>query len=480
MTNAIEWHTPTWVKHAVFYQIFPERYANGDPDNDPANAQPWGTPPTLHNLMGGDLQGIIDHLDDIQALGCTALYLNPIFQATTSHKYNTFDYFKIDPHFGTLETFHQLVAELHRRDMKLILDAVFNHCGRGFFAFHDIVENGPHSPYVDWFHIAKFPIHPYEGRYPANYRTWWDFRELPKFNTDNPAVRKYLLDVARYWIEQGADGWRLDVPNEIADHTFWREFRTVVKERNPEAYIVGEIWTDGSPWLQGDQFDAVMNYLFRDLCTDFFATTSLRAGDFGAGIDHLITLYHPEVTYAQFNLLGSHDTARFLSVAKEAGSGAVERVKQAVLLQMVFPGAPCVYYGDEIGMEGANDPDCRRCFPWQQPETWNRDLYAWTKRQIALRHAHPALRTGHFTTLLADSDTNLYACARWNDDEQLLVIVNNSDTPWTFDLPLGERLEPHPHYVDLASDDVYEVENLKVREIMLAPWGSLILKGVRG
>lgn len=480
MATTIEWSTPAWVKDAVFYQIFPERFANGDPSNDPANVQPWGTKPTLHNLMGGDLQGVIDHLDDLQELGITALYLNPIFQATTSHKYNTLDYFKIDPFFGTIETFRALVAEAHRRNIKIVLDAVLNHCGRGFFAFHDILENGPHSPYVDWFHITKFPIHPYEGRYPANYKTWWDFRELPKFNTDNQAVRKYLLDVARYWIEQGADGWRLDVPNEIDDHDFWREFRAVVKAANPDAYIVGEIWNDGSPWLQGDQFDAVMNYLFRDLCTDFFASYKLNAAEFGAGIDRLITLYHPEVTYAQLNLVGSHDTVRYMTAAQQAGKFATERVKLTALMQMVFPGAPCVYYGDEIGLEGDKDPDCRRCYPWDQPHAWNSELRDWIKRQIALRHAHPALRTGHFVTLLADGEMNVYSCARWDDREQLIILFNNSATPWTFDLPLAAALPKAAAYVDREHGDTFDVAGEKVRELSLPPWGWRVLHAAQG
>lgn len=479
MTTPTEWHTPEWVKHAVFYQIFPERFANGDKTNDPANVQPWGTQPTLNNLMGGDLQGIIDHLDELKELGVTALYLNPIFQATTSHKYNTFDYFKIDPHFGTLETFHRLVREVHQRDMKLILDAVFNHCGRGFFAFHDVIENGPHSPYVNWFHIARFPIHPYEARYPANYKTWWDFRELPKFNTDTPAVRKYLLDVARYWIEQGVDGWRLDVPNEIADHNFWREFRQVVKGVNPEAYIVGEIWGDGSPWLQGDQFDAVMNYLFRDLCTDFFATYKTKAHDFGAGIDQLITLYRPEVTYAQFNLLGSHDTMRFMTAAQEAGQWALERVKLAVQMKLIFPGAPCIYYGDEIGLQGGGDPDCRHCFPWDQPAAWNMELRDCIKQWTHFRHAHPVLRTGHFTTLLADSAMNVYACARWNADEQFVAIFNNSQTPWVLDLPLNEQLPAFEHYTDTINGETYAVGAGKIRELSLPPWAGVVLQAER-
>ena len=287
--------TPEWARHAVFYQIFPDRFANGDPANDPENTQPWGTPPSTHNFMGGDLQGIVDRLDYLAELGIGALYLNPIFQATSNHKYNTFDYLRIDPHFGDLATFHRLIAAAHGRGIRVVLDGVFNHCGRGFYAFHDVMENGGNSPYLRWFQIDRFPINPYDGERPANYRTWWDFRSLPKFNTGHPPVRRYLLDVARYWIEQGADGWRLDVPNEIADHDFWREFRAVVKAANPEAYIVGEIWNDATPWLDGTQFDAVMNYLFRDLCRDFFARDTLRADAFGAGVDHLHCIAHGAV-----------------------------------------------------------------------------------------------------------------------------------------------------------------------------------------
>src|SRR2546421_1932992 len=173
--------TPEWVRHAVFYQIFPDRFANGDPSNDPENVQPWGTTPNPHNFMGGDLQGIIDHFDYLVDLGVSALYLNPIFQASSNHKYNTFDYLRIDPHFGDLETFHRLIASAHDRGIRVVLDGVFNHCGRGFYAFHDIMENGANSPYLNWFHIERFPINPYEGSRPSNYRTWWDFRSLPKF-----------------------------------------------------------------------------------------------------------------------------------------------------------------------------------------------------------------------------------------------------------------------------------------------------------
>jgi cyclomaltodextrinase len=463
--------TPEWVRHAVFYQIFPDRFANGDPSNDPENVQPWGTPPSYHSFMGGDLRGIIDHLDYLADLGVTALYLNPIFQATSNHKYNTFDYMRIDPHFGDLGTFHLLIAAAHEYGMRVVLDGVFNHCGRGFYAFHDIMENGASSPYLPWFHIDHFPIHPYESDRPANYRMWWDFRSLPKFNTDHPPTRRYLLNVARYWIEQGADGWRLDVPNEIADHTFWREFRHVVKNVNPDAYIVGEIWNDATPWLDGTQFDAAMNYVFRDLCRDFFARESFRADSFGAGIDHLLNLYSRDVTEVQLNLLSSHDTARFRS---EAG-GDCARMRLATLFQMTYPGAPCVYYGDEVGLDGGPDPLCRACFPWNRA-AWDTELYEWTRRCIAMRHEHPALRTGEYQSLLARSTVNIYAYARWDAREQLVLALNNRDVTRTLDLPLaGTPIPDAVQLRDLLSGELYRTRGRRIERVRVPKRGGVVL-----
>ncbi len=428
---------PDWVKHAIFYQIFPDRFANGDLSNDPENVAAWGAMPTPGNKMGGDLRGIIDHLDYLVGLGISAIYLNPIFHASSNHKYNTTDYFRVDPHFGDLAAFHELIHQAHQRRIRVILDGVFNHCGRGFFAFTDVLENGASSPYVKWFHVSDWPLHPYDDTEPANYQGWWGLRSLPKFNTDHPPVRRFLLDVARYWIEQGADGWRLDVPNEIADHEFWREFRCVVKTAKPDAYIVGEIWQDATPWLDGTQFDGVMNYLFRDLCRDFFAKGILDAEAFGRGIERLLDLYPHDVTLAQLNLLGSHDTARFLTEA----NGDVTGLRLATLFQMTFPGAPCVYYGDEIGLAGGKDPYCRGCFPWDR-NRWDAKLYDWFRRCIRIRREHSALRTGAFRTLLADANAPVYVFARWNEREHLVVALNRRPLECSLDIPLSGLAAP--------------------------------------
>ena len=244
--------TPDWLQDALFYQIFPDRFANGDADNDPPNVQPWGALPTLSGFQGGDLRGIKQRLDYLLDLGINAIYLNPIFLSPANHRYNTSDYYTIDPRLGNLQDFHALINAAHARGIRVVLDGVFNHCSRGFFAFTDLLENGSESAYLNWFHVKKFPLNAYQPGKARQYSTWWGYKSMPKFNTDNPAVRRYILDVARYWIEQGADGWRLDVPNEIDDDAFWAEFRQVVKSANPEACLIGEIWTaDPAGWVKG-------------------------------------------------------------------------------------------------------------------------------------------------------------------------------------------------------------------------------------
>ncbi|MBC8078010.1 MAG: cyclomaltodextrinase C-terminal domain-containing protein [Chloroflexales bacterium] len=467
----LPFHTPDWVKHAVFYQIFPDRFANGDTASDPENVQPWGAPPTFNSFMGGDLQGIIDRLDYLADLGVNALYLNPIFLSSSNHKYHTDDYYRIDPRFGDMDAFRRLIDAAHARSMRVILDGVFNHAGRGFFAFTDILENEGASPYLKWFHVTGLPLHAYDGSKPANYEAWWGMRALPKFNTDHPPVRRYLLDVARYWIAQGADGWRLDVPNEIADHTFWQAFRDVVKEENPDAYIVGEIWNDASPWLDGTQFDAVMNYVFRDLCRDFFARDALRTDEFAAAIDALIQRYPREATLAQLNLFGSHDTARFRT---EAG-GDVRRMRPTTLFQMTFPGAPCIYYGDEVGLEGGGDPHCRGCFPWDERH-WDHGLRDYIKRCVAIRNAHPALRTGEWRTLSARGNLRLYAYARWDARERLVVVLNARETTRTLDVPLHDvPISEHARLTDLLSGETYVARGGRIEGVTVPAWGGVVL-----
>ena len=443
--------TPDWVRDAVFYQIFPDRFASSTQIAKPSNLEPWDSPPTVFGFKGGDLLGVVEGLDYLQDLGVTAIYFNPIFQSAANHRYHTHDYYRVDPILGGNDALRTLLDASHRRGMRVMLDGVFNHASRGFFQFHHVLENGPASPYLDWFIVNNHPLRPYHSaRGQHGYEAWWGLPALPKLNTSTPAVRKYLLDVACHWMEFGIDGWRLDVPAEIDDDDFWREFRRRVKRINPEAYIVGEIWHDAGRWLQGDQFDAVMNYLLARACLGFFVGEKLNheevaksgyrhielldAQGFAAEVERLLSLYPRPVTEVQFNLLGSHDTPRFKTLAR--GDNSAYRL--ATLLQMTYPGAPSIYYGDEIGMEGGHDPGCRGGFPWDQRE-WDLDLHEYVRRCIALRQTHPALRRGDFQHLFAAH--GIVAYGRRLEPETLITMLNSSRQPATVDLPVAGYLD---------------------------------------
>lgn len=412
---------PEWVQDAIFYQIFPDRFYNGDLSIDPPNVQHWGAEPTVTGFQGGDLRGIQYKLDYLQDLGVNALYLTPIFQATSNHRYNTTDYYRIDPKLGTIEDFRALLDEVHRRNMRLILDGVFNHCGRGFFAFADILENQEYSPYLKWFHIRHFPVDAYSVGDATDYLGWWGMKSLPKFNTNTPDVRRYILNVARYWVEQGIDGWRLDVPNEIDDDSFWSEFRYTVKSANPEAYLVGEIWTADKRWVGDGHFDGLMNYPVRDALLRLLFAGTLDLQQFVEKIESLFALYPLENMYAMYVPLGSHDTERLLTKVEDN----LDKARLAFLFQFAFPGAPAIYYGDEIGLKGGKDPACRAAFPWNASQ-WNIGLLEWVKKLAALRKQTPALRRGNIRRLCREIKHDICAFARLHEEGNVVVAMNAS------------------------------------------------------
>jgi cyclomaltodextrinase / maltogenic alpha-amylase / neopullulanase len=445
--------TPDWVKHAVFYQIFPDRFAKSDRLTKPTNLELWESDPTTYGYKGGDLLGIVERLDYVQDLGATALYFNPIFQSASNHRYHTHDYYRVDPLLGGAAAFEVLLAECKRRNLRIVLDGVFNHASRGFFQFNDILENRAASPWLDWFFVedpsGEHPINAYDLTRSPDYRAWAGLHALPKFNTDNPQVREFLMQVGEYWVRKGIDGWRLDVASEIKTPGFWQEFRQRIKAINPEAYIVAEIWEESPAWLQGDQFDAVMNYPLTEALLAFTAGPRVRrelaegrayqpwpplsALEFAARVDRLLSLYPWPIQLVQLNLLDSHDTARFITIAGD--DEASQRL--ATLLLFTFPGAPCIYYGDEIGLNGGlPDKWARKTFPWGHPESWNTDLLAFHKQVIALRHVHPALRIGDYHRLLADKD--VYVFARTLEGATLIVAVNVAEEPRFVQVPLGE------------------------------------------
>ncbi|HEX5941226.1 MAG TPA: glycoside hydrolase family 13 protein, partial [Anaerolineales bacterium] len=451
--------TPDWVQDAVFYQIFPDRFAKST--RNPAGNllfEPWDTPPTVHGFKGGDLYGIAEKLDYLEDLGITALYLNPIFSSAANHRYHAFDFYAIDPLLGGQEAFDELLEKAHKRNIRVVLDGVFNHCSRGFWQFHHVLECGDGSPYRDWFHFDPERLNrkKHWGAYPSpheqrllqhedsltaiGYRGWWNLPALPKFNTNTPAVREFLFGVAEHWVRRGIDGWRLDVPTEIDDDSFWQEFRRRVRAINPDAYIVGEIWHESQRWLQGDQFDAIMNYDIAKPILGFFPgkhldlrvlhqqsnyhgiRQSIDAYEFANRIDHNLRLYRPDITSSQLNLLDSHDTPRFLSCA----SGDKESLKLAYLFLFGYPGAPCIYYGDEIGLDGEHDPGCRKSFPWEESK-WDQSVLSHVRQLVALRKQNPALRRGDFKRLWSADGT--YVFSRSLDEETFVIALTVSDSP---------------------------------------------------
>ncbi|SEC25729.1 alpha-glycosidase [Paenibacillus sp. GP183] len=453
---------PEWAKEAIFYQIVPERFANGDTSNDPDHTEPWGGQPTNDNFFGGDLQGIMDHLDYLGDLGINAIYLTPVFEAPSNHKYDTVDYRKVDPHFGDNALLKKLVGKCHDLGIRVMLDAVFNHCSDQFTPFQDVLTHGKYSIYADWFIIREYPLEVKDG--VPTYGTFGFYGNMPKFNTSNPDVKKYLLSVAEYWIKEiKIDGWRLDVANEV-DHEFWRDFRKIVKAANPEAYIVGEVWNDSLKWLLGDQFDSVMNYPFSEKVLQFFDDPNMDGSNFADSIGFLQMRYPQQTNEVIFNLLNSHDTPRVLTRM----NGDKRKQKLCVVFLLTYIGTPCIYYGDEVGLTGGQDPDCRKCMEWDIGRQ-DRELYDFYKWLIALRKNNKALRRGFFRFLKADQNDSRIIYERIDSDSHFTIWMNNTDqTTW-----LSHPMETNDWKDALSGEDVPPVDG--VMHIRLDEFGYRIL-----
>jgi cyclomaltodextrinase / maltogenic alpha-amylase / neopullulanase len=470
--------TPPWVRHAVFYHVFPDRLASSPRVPKPGPLEAWDALPTISGFKGGDLLGVVDHLDRLAGLGITALYLSPVFASAANHRYHPDDYLAVDPLLGGDDALRELLEAAHARGMRVVLDGVFNHVGRGFWPFHHVVENGAASPYRGWFHLDDAVVRGDRGlqAYPGpgqlaemaaiaaagapdgeasrrvlGYEAWWDLPALPKLNLQAPAPRAHVLEVAEHWLRFGIDGWRLDVPEEVGED-FWREFRARVRSVSPEAYLVGEVWHPKPEWLRGEHFDAFMNYpLMRAILgyvggrhLDMEAVRSQRtlaegllpldAASFMARVLELHELHDPAVTAVQLNLLGSHDTPRLRTLL----GGDLDAVRLACLAQLTLPGAPCIYYGDEIGMLGGADPGCRAGFP-RDPAAWTAEPHDWVADLIALRHSSAALRDGELASLGARGTAS--AWWRRHGEEAFVVVLNAGEGPldWELTLPVEAR-----------------------------------------
>lgn len=417
---------PAWAENKVVYQIFPSRFASHldvDPDV-------WNQAPIGHDAdLKGSLRGIINHLDYIKDLGADILYMTPIFHSRSSHKYDTIDYYTIDPSFGSKEDLKELVDKAHGMGMYVILDGVFNHTGIDFFAFRDIREKKEESAYLDWYYIKEFPLVMERGKKP-NYKTFSYAGFMPKLNLQNKETADYVIDVARYWIQEcDIDGWRLDVADEIS-HGFWKRFRREIKAVKKDALLVGEIWHFAGDFLEGDEWDSFMNYHFYRSVLDLVANETLTASGFLENLNFMRGNLHCNLQGYAWNMIDSHDTGRFLN---SAGLHA-KKQRLAAALQLLLPGMPMIYYGDEVSLEGGPDPDCRRGMPWD-PDRQNRETLLYYRTLIGVRHSYPAMTKGEATWQEADDELGIILINRlYSNRNFLLVFHTKPGRVWLTDL----------------------------------------------
>ena len=409
---------PDWAANKVVYQIFPSRFAA----SQPVDKKLWYKAPiTPMDDLHGDFRGIIDHLDHIQDLGIDVIYMTPSFKSNSCHKYDTIDYYEIDPSFGTKEELKELVQKAHDRGMKVVMDAVFNHTGKEFFAFKDILEKGEKSKYLDWYYIDELPLKGKWGEIP-NFLCFGYYGGMPKLNLKNPEVEKYITDIACYWIRKcDIDGWRLDVGDEIS-HFFWKRFRRAIKAVKKDMLIIGEIWHYAGDFLEGDEWDTVMNYPFYLNLIDLLADEKISVSQFVQNLGYLKGRLHKKCYPLMWNLIDSHDTARFLHLCKD------NKKKQhlAAAFQLLLPGMPMIYYGDEYAMPGANDPDCRRGMYWDE-EYQDKEMFEWYKRLLQVRKAHTCIVEGELAESITRDEDETIVLIRKNGEETIALIFNCSN-----------------------------------------------------
>ena len=443
---------PQWAANKVVYQIFPSRFAA----TQPVDKKLWYKAPiTPMDDLHGNLRGIIEHLDYIKDLGIDVVYLTPIFKSNSCHKYDTIDYYQVDPSFGTTEDLKELVQKSHERGMKVVLDAVYNHTGREFFAFQDILEKGEKSKYLDWYFIDELPPRGEWGEIP-NFKCFGYYGGMPKLNLKNPEVEKYITDVACYWIKEcDIDGWRLDVGDEIS-HFFWKNFRKAIKAVKKDMLIIGEIWHYAGDFLEGDEWDTVMNYPFYLNLIDLLADEKINVSQFVQNLGYLKGRLNKKCYPLMWNLIDSHDTARFLHLCHD------NKKKQhlAAAFQLLLPGMPMVYYGDEYAMPGANDPDCRRGMYWDE-EYQDKEMYNWYKKLMQIRKAHACIVEGEMIETITNDDEDTIVMIRKNGEETIAMLFNCGNSAKEF----NEYAEKHNLLTDSAFDG--KVDGLDAAVIVL-------------
>ena len=438
MNPADTFITPAWVNQTVWYQIFIDRFCNGNKELDPDNVLPWGDakkPVHYSDYYGGDIPGITSKLDYLKELGITGLYLTPICKGQSNHKYDTMSYSKIDPHFGTDEDMIAFVSSAHDHGIKVMMDGVFNHTGAFFKPWRDVVKKGPDSKFYDWFMINSWPFldnKSFTANAKAkNFYTFSFFDGMPKLNTNNPELIQYVLKICKSWITKyDIDGLRLDVAGEIS-HVLCKVLRKELKAIKPDFYILGEIWHDSTPWLRGDEYDSVMNYPIQESINDFWQDSSKTTLDFEYAINRCYTLYMKQVNDVLFNMLDSHDTIRLSTKVK-----SIPKFYQQLAVLFTMPGTVCIYYGTEIAMEGGQDPDCRRCMPWTEIENGEfAEKIQTMKDLIFLRKNNPAALSDRYTFHIDNQFPRILSYTKYSDNgDSLNVIFNCSDTDYMVNL----------------------------------------------
>ncbi|MBG0762692.1 glycoside hydrolase family 13 protein [Acholeplasma laidlawii] len=401
---------PTNFEGDICYHIFPERFYNGNKENDPEEVVAWDSIPTRENFMGGDFEGIKQKIHYLNELGVNTVFLTPIFKSPSNHKYDTMDYFELEPSFGSNSEFNDMVEEMSKNQIKLVLDGVFNHIGYYSDIFQDVVKNQKNSKYWDWFLIHGNELDVDK----VNYECVGDYKYMPKLNTANKEVQAYFNKVGAYWIlKYHVAGWRLDVGDEL-DFTFRKSFRQHIKSTSKQKLIMSETWHNGQDLLRGDEVDTIMNYRLRDALIDILVLKEIDLPQFNEQIESIYFDYPKQVHHILYNLLDSHDTARFLTTANEDK----DILKIAAVIQFLLPGMPVIYYGDEIGMKGETDPLCRAGMTWNQVDL---NIYNFYKDLIEIKKKQ-VFKTGDFNIL--EISEKVFSFIRYDENETYLVVVN--------------------------------------------------------
>ena len=456
---------PLWARGSVGYQIFPDRFQRAvSKITTGETVEPWDSTQYANEYrFGGNIKGIRQAVPYLKELGIGIVYMTPIFLSNTSHRYNTFDYFQIDPLLGSLKELRALADELHTAGIQIVLDGVFNHAGTQFAPFVDAQTKGPDSEYFDWFFFDN-------QKYACGYATFAHTPDMPKLNLKNAAAGAYFIQVGRYWLKQAhVDGWRLDVSPEVWPD-FWRQFRKEVLDENPSAILVAECWDDSRQWVsQGDMFDSTMHYVLSRALWLFFAEKKISLMEFDYRVNRAMSLYPHQVQEVLWNFLGSHDTPRFITRAGENEN----RLMAASFFQLTHPGVPIVYYGDELGLSGGGDPDCRRPMPWDKVHD-NRLLEHY-KRLIHLRSGSDALKFGSFITFHT-GENGLYAYLRKSQSQEALVVLNTAEEAIEGMLPLPEDYRMNESLQDGVSKHMLKVIGGSLHVSLSPGQGYIIFK----